>query len=318
MSNAGLVSIIVPIYKVERYLDECITSLVYQTYRKLEIILVDDGSPDNCPQICDAWEKADDRIKVIHMRNGGVSSARNAGIHASAGEWLLFVDADDVVPNRFVEALVKYASNGGNLAVSRIERFKETIPSVQASGACLKCGDKALAQYRGGLFCCGALYSRMVVRSIQLQFDELIRNLEDVVWNGIYLRYVTEVIYVDVPYFYRITPESITSKCNDYRWQISSWIAARRSIMNWFSDKELTVNQKSEVARMYRHCQNNIYAECIAGSIPCVELRNLEKKEEMQFCEALIFAPERFLRSFLPNAYFLLYTFIIKVKALLV
>ena len=75
----SLVSVIVPIYKVEDYLDECVKSIVDQTYKNIEIILVDDGSPDHCPQKCDEWTKKDLRIRVVHKQNGGLSSARNAG-----------------------------------------------------------------------------------------------------------------------------------------------------------------------------------------------------------------------------------------------
>ena len=84
--NEPLISVIVPVYKVEKYLDECVESIVNQTYRNLEIILVDDGSPDNCPQICDDWAKKDERIRVIHKENGGLSSARNAGLDVCKGE----------------------------------------------------------------------------------------------------------------------------------------------------------------------------------------------------------------------------------------
>lgn len=89
------ISIIVPIYNVEKYLNKCIESIVAQTYKNLEIILVDDGSLDNCPQMCDEWAKKDERIKVIHKVNGGVSSARNAGLHVATGEYIQFVDSDD-------------------------------------------------------------------------------------------------------------------------------------------------------------------------------------------------------------------------------
>ncbi len=81
----GKVSVIVPIYKAESYLDRCIQSIVDQTYTNLEIILVDDGSPDNCPAICDAWAEKDSRVQVIHKENGGVSTARNAGISIARG-----------------------------------------------------------------------------------------------------------------------------------------------------------------------------------------------------------------------------------------
>ena len=91
----NLVSVIVPIYNVEKYLEKCIESIVNQTYKNLEIILVDDGSPDNCPAICDEWAQKDSRIKVIHKKNGGLSSARNAGLEVSNGEYISFVDSDD-------------------------------------------------------------------------------------------------------------------------------------------------------------------------------------------------------------------------------
>lgn len=93
-----LVSIIVPIYKVEPYLRRCLDSIVNQTYTNLEIILVDDGSPDGCPQICDEYAARDKRIVVIHKENGGLSDARNAGINISQGEYIFFLDSDDEIP----------------------------------------------------------------------------------------------------------------------------------------------------------------------------------------------------------------------------
>ena len=83
------ISVIIPVYKVERYLDACVASVAGQTYADLEIILVDDGSPDNCPALCDAWAKKDARIKVIHRPNGGLSAARNSGLDIAAGEFIV-------------------------------------------------------------------------------------------------------------------------------------------------------------------------------------------------------------------------------------
>lgn len=97
-------SIIVPIYKVEVYLPECIESILTQTHKDFELILVDDGSPDNCPQICDDYAKKDNRIKVIHKKNGGLVSARKAGIKAALGEYVCFVDGDDFVSEDMLEA----------------------------------------------------------------------------------------------------------------------------------------------------------------------------------------------------------------------
>lgn len=92
-----LISVIVPIYKVEKYLDRCVESIVNQTYKNLEIILIDDGSPDNCPKMCDDWAKKDNRIKVIHKENGGLSDARNTGLKIAKGEYIAFVDSDDFI-----------------------------------------------------------------------------------------------------------------------------------------------------------------------------------------------------------------------------
>lgn len=102
----NLVSVIVPVYRVEKYLDRCVNSICLQTYRNLEIILVDDGSDDNCPDICDRWAKKDNRIRVIHKRNGGLSDARNAGLKVASGKYVLFVDSDDYIKEETIEVLV--------------------------------------------------------------------------------------------------------------------------------------------------------------------------------------------------------------------
>lgn len=91
------ISIVVPIYNVELYLDKCVSSLINQTYKNIEIILVDDGSPDQCPALCDAYAQKDQRITVVHKENGGLSDARNAGIEKARGEYILFVDSDDYI-----------------------------------------------------------------------------------------------------------------------------------------------------------------------------------------------------------------------------
>ena len=101
-------SIIIPVYKVEEYLEKCIKSVLNQTYKNFELILVDDGSPDKCPLICDNYAKIDSRVFVIHKQNGGVSSARNEGIKVAKGEYIWFVDSDDFVEENSLEILSEY------------------------------------------------------------------------------------------------------------------------------------------------------------------------------------------------------------------
>lgn len=102
-----MISVIIPVYKVENYLDECVQSVVNQTYKDLEIILVEDGSPDNCPKMCDDWAKWDSRIKVIHKQNGGLSDARNIGLNNAKGDYISFLDSDDYMDCHCLEKLLE-------------------------------------------------------------------------------------------------------------------------------------------------------------------------------------------------------------------
>lgn len=144
----SLISVIVPVYKVEPYIRQCVDSIVNQTYRNLEIILVDDGSPDACGSICDEYATKDKRIKVFHKQNGGLCDARNYGVARSTGEYLSFVDSDDWIEPDTFEVLVKVADenkadlvNGGvfhncsnrTVEIPAIEtKFADTIDSVKA------------------------------------------------------------------------------------------------------------------------------------------------------------------------------------------
>lgn len=107
MREEYLISIVVPVFNVEKYLRECVDSIINQTYKKIEIILVDDGSTDNSGRICDQYKDKDERISVIHKENGGLSDARNVGIVASTGSFICFVDSDDYISPYFIEILLK-------------------------------------------------------------------------------------------------------------------------------------------------------------------------------------------------------------------
>lgn len=99
------ISVVLPIYNVEKYLEKCMESIFNQTYKNLEILLVDDGSPDGCPALCDAYAKKDKRVRVVHKKNGGISDARNAGVAESSGQYIAFVDPDDYVESDYIEYL---------------------------------------------------------------------------------------------------------------------------------------------------------------------------------------------------------------------
>lgn len=124
-----LITVIVPVYKVEPYICRCIDSILLQTYKNLEIILIDDGSPDRCGQICDEYANIDKRIKVIHKQNGGLSDARNTGLEISTGNYISFVDSDDWIHEKYIEKLYKILreTNSDISVCNFIETSKENV-----------------------------------------------------------------------------------------------------------------------------------------------------------------------------------------------
>jgi glycosyltransferase involved in cell wall biosynthesis len=133
--NNSLISVIIPVYKVEKYLDKCLKSVVGQTYTNLEIIIVDDGSPDRCGEICDEWAHKDKRIKVIHKTNGGLSDARNAGLDIAKGGYIGFVDSDDYIhPEMYLMLYHKLLQVNADIVVCGIEMVDELGNTLSGQG----------------------------------------------------------------------------------------------------------------------------------------------------------------------------------------
>ena len=130
------VSIIVPVYNVEKYLDECVKSILAQTYSNIEIVLVDDGSKDTSGSMCDEYKKQDNRIVVVHKENGGLSSARNAGMENASGDYYIFVDSDDTISPDMVEEMVKKAKeHDAKIVSSLISEEQDKLGKVSAGTA---------------------------------------------------------------------------------------------------------------------------------------------------------------------------------------
>lgn len=126
VESGDLISIVVPVYKVEKYLPKCVDSIRMQTYKNLEIILVDDGSPDNCGMLCEQYAKEDARIKVVHKPNGGLSDARNAGIEIATGRYISFVDSDDYIHPQMIELLLEAIEHeNADLSVCSWKKIRE-------------------------------------------------------------------------------------------------------------------------------------------------------------------------------------------------
>ena len=164
-----LISIIVPVYKVEKYWNRCVDSILAQSYPNIEVILVDDGSPDRCPQICDEYAGKDARVRVIHKRNGGLSDARNAGMDVAEGKYIAFVDGDDYVDAEMYAALYRaIQTSGDKLAVCGFNKITE-------DGVLRKKTDMHFAP-------------RLTEDEYWYQLFFLYRDLETVAWNKLYHR----------------------------------------------------------------------------------------------------------------------------------
>ena len=208
------ISIIVPVYQVEKYLNECIDSILAQTFTDFELILVDDGSPDNCPALCDAAAEKDSRVRVIHQQNKGLSGARNAGIDVARGNWLGFVDSDDMIDPTFCEKMLHAAVQAGaEMAVCNILRMKENKALDSYQEHCLK--DEVLSReeivHRIQLSPFYMVMTRLCRREVfeQIRFPEG-KNYEDAFTAPEILERVNKAACVAEPlYQYRLRSGSI-------------------------------------------------------------------------------------------------------------
>lgn len=227
-------SIIVPIYKIEEtLLRTCINSLLKQTVDNFEIILINDGSPDNTENICNQYAIEDNRIKVIHQTNQGVSAARNAGISIANGEWITFVDPDDWVEANLVESILKY-SNDSNLNIIFYDYFQEFAHAQKIKKLNIESGlvnkewikqiklapfnnliiDGKLYEYETNVIWNKA-YRLSFIKNHNLQFDVQARKGEDVIFIAELLQYIDKIYYIKSPlYHYRYLQNSVTNRFN--------------------------------------------------------------------------------------------------------
>lgn len=216
------ISIIVPVYNVEKHLHKCIDSILNQTFTDFELILVDDGSPDNCPAICDEYAKQDTRIKVIHKNNGGLSSARNAGIKNATGKYIMFCDSDDTVdPDwcRMMYDCIKAHPNAWIVCnMWKVTNDKKTM--CHNGAICNKDILTYFDIFNIGLspYAPNKIYLLDKLKTNNIFFDDNCRYGEDVEFNVNYCSLCDEIIYIQSPlYFYYENPNGIM---NTYRYNL--------------------------------------------------------------------------------------------------
>lgn len=210
MNSSPLVSVVVPVYKVEQYLHKCVESILRQTYRNLEIILIDDGSPDSCPDICDNYADKDSRVRVIHKENGGLSDARNAGLKIATGEWVSFVDSDDWVEPDFIATLLEVAQkNSADISVCAYTKVYDDKPGQKmAIGEQQKVmtsieAMRDLLTYKkyGGVMTWNKLYKLSIFRDHNIEFPKGKIHEDNFTTYKTYY-YANRIAYTDKPLLY--------------------------------------------------------------------------------------------------------------------
>lgn len=288
--NNSLVTVVVPVYNVEKYLDRCIDSIVNQTYKNLEIILVDDGSPDNCPQMCDGWAKKDGRIKVIHKQNAGAGLARNTGIENSCGDYILFVDSDDYIDLTTIEKCMNSIEKThpdvvmfGRYTVFADGTTKET-PVLTNKYNYL--GNQVRDDILPGLFIhekgigissCNKIFNLKLIKDNNLKYKSERELLsEDAVFHLELFGFVESVTIIPESYYYYFQNEKSFSKT--YREDL-------QELNNNFLEYCLNVCEKYENKTRLINCllaRYHIYAFAGMKQIEACDFSNKKKKTLMR------------------------------------
>lgn len=228
--EAPLISVIVPVYRTEPYLKKCLDSVLAQTVRDIEVVVVDDGSPDGCPALCDEYAAKDVRVKVIHQSNGGRSAARNAGLAAATGRWIGFVDSDDwIEPDMYETLLATAEAQGAQVAVcGRVEEHDGVTEAIAYDAHGVLTAEQAIGELLRDVEVRSYLWDKLFQREL---FEGIVfpqgRNYEDVaVVYRLFLRAKCIAFAIAVPYHYAfhgsnlVIDESLANR-------IDYWLAAK-------------------------------------------------------------------------------------------
>lgn len=279
----ALISVIVPVYNVEKYLPKCYDSISMQTYSNLEIIFVDDGSKDNSGRLCDEIREKDTRVRVIHKENGGLGFARNSGLEVANGQFVMFIDSDDYIQHDMVQKLYdRIVEFGADTSFCGFSVFFEEGKSKKREPYYknnifkdVDIIDKVLLEMVAGLpeakvdaiipmsSCC-ALYSMEVIRKMNLRFlSERQFISEDILFNIDYLRYAKCVSYIgDTLYNYRYSNmDSLTHKfdLNDFEKQKKQYLKLNQKLSNFLQPEKYDLRTKRYFLGRVRVCVNKAF-----------------------------------------------------------
>lgn len=252
--NNPLISVIIPVYNVENYLEECVNSILNQTYSNLEVILVNDGSPDNSAAICDRYAKNDGRVIVVHKKNGGLSDARNAGLDICKGEFIAFVDSDDVVHRQFIEKLheniddvdlvfCEYQAFENGDILDNVQRFEEQLTYTTDEFY-----NKLVFNYTPKLvIACNKLYRKHIFSDLRYPVGKVHEDeflIHHIVKQSSKIRYLNQPLY-----YYRQDSNGITSFFTEKKFKDKLMALSDR--IDFFSSINKSLHAKQVYNQMY-------------------------------------------------------------------
>ncbi|WP_418991752.1 glycosyltransferase family 2 protein [Alistipes sp.] len=301
-----LISIIIPVFKAEKYISECIESVLRQTMSDFELILIDDGSPDASGAICDRYAREDDRIRVFHNPNQGVSQARNCGLNNAQGKFVVFIDADDWVEPTHLEQFVQSGIEEGGIAFTNLVEERSYMPDNSVSlrhypmpdcsvpvgagyRACMEVIAKLLRVRCFG-WTCNKMFSRATIEKYNVRFDPNFRYAEDEIFTAQYCAHINHIVCNSNPtYHYRYVPTSLL------RGQVDPHTLMRTRIHIYnvyerlgYSNEVLYLTARTQFSRLRRELRNSKWNSRLSEELTKGILENWKlyrKNSRARFCK---------------------------------
>jgi len=296
----GLISVIVPVYNAERYLDRCLESIIGQTYKKIEIILVNDGSIDNSGKICDKYALTDNRVKVISQKNKGPAAARNMGIENSKGEFIFFLDSDDFIENNAISLLIEnYRWTKADIIIGDFKKINDNNSDSRHGRILLssklltkqdiidyiRCYLKKPNSFQLFAYSWGRLFKSSIIKDNNIYFDDNLRTFEDVVFNFDYLNYTERISFLKETIYNHLV-------FNNY---ISTAMAIGNNPERLFGYRQALIKIKS----FLKNCGSNVNIEKEVGHADiflaiiqlvriCGQINSSNKKKIYEFIREII------------------------------
>lgn len=268
--NTPKISVIVPVYNVEKYLPKCIDSILQQTFTDFELLLIDDGSPDNSGKICDEYAAKDSRIRVFHKENGGASSARNLGLDYAKGEWIAFSDSDDYVSPAYLEDMAKYIISKSSLVISEYNMKGKNALQLTT---CYLTGIEAIQYYfekkvsklSGPV---SKLYNRSILKKNNIRFPIGIHMGEDAIFILRYLNVVNGISFVGkCNYTANFVEGSLSSKYYDFQTEWKCYILWKQELLKLVMksgksyDNSIAIIWKDRIGSTFNRCLQCLYRQ---------------------------------------------------------